>query len=100
MDSDNVTDTLAHRQVVEVVGEEHYRDVVDGAIFAELAGGVGNLQCGEVFVGFVGLVGESGVKDNCVEVLRSTSHIALVQSLIGVGSALGLDLLLGGLKFG
>lgn len=68
MDSDDVADTLADRQVVKLVCEEDYSREVDDSLSINSAGGICDFESSQILLGLVRLVGEGGVEDDCVKI--------------------------------
>ena len=72
MDSDDVSNSVDDGEIFESLGVEHQGSVVAGItsslLALEVEGRIYDLERADVSL-LVGLVGEGGVDDNCVEVL-------------------------------
>lgn len=79
VDSNDFSDALANGQVVELVGKEDHGGWLTD--FMIIYGGalVSNLDGADVSVGLEGLVRESGIEDNSVDVYLLLANLAFVQ---------------------
>ena len=87
MHANDVADSLAHRQVLELVGEKDDRDVVHDALAVHSVGHVDDFERSQVLLGLEGLVRERGVDHHGVEVYVF-ANLALVERLVNVASLL------------
>ncbi len=82
MDSDQVANLLADGQVLEPLGKHHQSAVLDVPALVDLAGGVGDLNGGDVAVGLEALVREGGIQHHAVEVDSLFAHFGVIESSV------------------
>jgi hypothetical protein len=81
VDSNDLSDSLNDRQVLEFSGKHHEGAVLNNSVLVDWLVGVSNLQRADKTVRLVGLVGKASVKDDGIEVeeVLLTILVAVLQ---------------------
>jgi hypothetical protein len=86
VNSDDVSDSLADGQVVELVREQAEGNILDLAVLRDRAALVCNFHRADIPVSFLRSMWEGGVQDHRVEMHLVVTNFALFQGLVCVVS--------------